>query len=164
MENLNAEQIKGDLECCAYGDCKDCTEYSNDSCGTKVLGGALELIKSQEQRIKELAEENEKLKKAKYIFSTVDYCADDLAKALEENKKLTEENERLSLAVEMDGFSIRNRLESIERYCNEKIKIAQADTVRKMHSEIKERCIKGGIYPAFVASTIDQIAKEIADE
>lgn len=34
-----------------------------------------------------------------------------------------------------------------------------ADTVRKMHSEIKERCIKGGIYPAFVASTIDQIEK-----
>ena len=46
--------------------------------------------------------------------------------------KLTEENERL-----------------------------RADTVRKMHSEIKDRCIKGGIYPAFVASTIDQIAKEM---
>ena len=38
-----------------------------------------------------------------------------------------------------------------------------ADTVRKMHSEIKKRCIKGGIYPAFVASTIDQIAKEMLE-
>lgn len=40
----------------------------------------------------------------------------------------------------------------------------KADTVREMHSEIKERCIKGGIYPAFVARTIDQIAKEMIGE
>jgi hypothetical protein len=37
------------------------------------------------------------------------------------------------------------------------------NTVRKMHSEIKERCIKGGIYPAFVANVIDQIAKEMLE-
>jgi chromosome segregation ATPase len=52
---------------------------------------ALALINSQEQRIKELTEELEKLKKVKYIFSTVDYCSDDLANALEENNRLTEE-------------------------------------------------------------------------
>ena len=40
---------------------------------------------------------------------------------------------------------------------------AKTDTVRKMHSEIKKRCIEGGIYPAFVASTIDQIAKEMLE-
>jgi hypothetical protein len=40
---------------------------------------------------------------------------------------------------------------------------AKADTVRKMHTQIKERCIKGGIYPAFVARTIDQIAKEMLE-
>lgn len=38
------------------------------------------------------------------------------------------------------------------------------DTVRKMQKLIKERCIKGGIYPAFVKSTIDQIAKEMIGE
>ena len=32
--------------------------------------------------------ENERLRKAKYIFSTVDYCADDLDKALKENEEL----------------------------------------------------------------------------
>jgi hypothetical protein len=32
-----------------------------------------------------------------------------------------------------------------------------------MHTEIKERCIKGGIYPAFVARVIDQIAKEMVE-
>jgi chromosome segregation ATPase len=49
--------------------------------------------------IKELTEELETLKKAKYIYATVDYCADDLAEALEEIKKLTEENDRLSTAL-----------------------------------------------------------------
>ena len=39
----------------------------------------------------------------------------------------------------------------------------KAETVRKMHSEIEERCIKGGIYPAFVKRTIDQIAKEMVE-
>ena len=39
-----------------------------------------------------------------------------------------------------------------------------ADTVRKMHSKIKKRCIEGGIYPAFVARTIDKIAKEMLEE
>ena len=38
-----------------------------------------------------------------------------------------------------------------------------ADTVRKIQSELQERCIKGGIYPAFVARTIDQIAKEMLE-
>lgn len=37
------------------------------------------------------------------------------------------------------------------------------DTVKKMQSEIEARCIKGGIYPAFVASTIDQITKEMVE-
>jgi regulator of replication initiation timing len=36
----------------------------------------------------ELREENEKLRNAKYIYATVDYCADDLANALEENERL----------------------------------------------------------------------------
>lgn len=39
----------------------------------------------------------------------------------------------------------------------------KADTVQKMQSLIKERCIKGGIYPAFVAGVIDQIAKEMLE-
>lgn len=37
----------------------------------------------------------------------------------------------------------------------------KADTVRKMQTEIEARCIKGGIYPAFVKSTVNQIAEEL---
>ena len=40
----------------------------------------------------------------------------------------------------------------------------KADTVRKMQLEIKSRCIEGGIYPAFVERTVDQIAKEMLKE
>jgi DNA repair exonuclease SbcCD ATPase subunit len=43
------------------------------------------------------------------------------------------------------------------------LKKERADTVRKMHSEIKDRCIKFGIYPAFVARTIEQIAEEMLE-
>ena len=42
-------------------------------------------------------------------------------------------------------------------------KKGKIDTVRKMHTEIKERCIKGGIYPAFVARTIENVAKEMLE-
>lgn len=45
------------------------------------------------------------------------------------------------------------------------VKVAPiADTVRKMQAEIEARCIKGGIYPAFVKSTIDQIAEELISD
>lgn len=44
------------------------------------------------------------------------------------------------------------------------IKDVQADTVNKMYIEIKERCIKGGIYPAFVARTIAEVAKELLED
>lgn len=87
---LNSEQIIKALECCdgTLAGCEECPYYDKRyRCPLKQ--NALSLIK-------QLTEENEKLKKAKYIFSTVDYCSDDLAKALEENKRLADENERLN--------------------------------------------------------------------
>lgn len=89
----------------------------------------------------------------------------DCRRELERNalsliKELTEENERLRGCV-MSEEQVRN-------IANETIQqgifIIKADTVRKMQSEIEARCIKGGIYPAFVKSTIDQIAEELIGE
>lgn len=62
-------------------------------------------------------------------------------------KELIEENERLRACT------------NLVPTLNE----VKADTVRKMQTEIESRCIKGGIYPAFVKSTIDQIVKEIME-
>ena len=66
MENLNAEEIIKAMECCTSGrPCRECAykDKSTDTfgCRKKCLIDALALIKSQEQRIKELAEENERL-------------------------------------------------------------------------------------------------------
>jgi hypothetical protein len=38
-----------------------------------------------------------------------------------------------------------------------------ADAVRKMQAMIKERCLKGGLYPAFIARTIELVANELLE-
>ena len=70
-------------------------------------------------------------------------------------KELTEENERLRA----ENDELCDNIACLE-FDNEN---AERRTVRKMQSEIEARCIKGGIYPAFVASTIDQIANELME-
>lgn len=97
----------------------------------------------------ELTEENERLLARNFDL------AEKGEKVVIEYKKLSEENERLNKTLEQcvdDG-----------EYWEGKYNNAKAETVWKMHSEIKERCIKGGIYPAFVASVIDQVAKEVLE-
>ena len=71
--------------------------------------------------------------------------------------KLTEENERLKARV-LEENHLRHQAE--EMLANG-MSVVRADTVRKMHSEIKQRCTEGGIYPAFVARVIDEVVKEI---
>ena len=54
----------------------------------------------------------------------------------------------------------------IEYLCDDAVslvKLTRANTVREMQAEIINRCLKGGIYPAFVATTIDKIAKEMIE-
>ena len=107
---VNAEQIKKALMYCtefAPLRCDECpmeapntTSKGSLSCSDNLMKNALSLITSQEQRVKELTEKNERLR---------------------------------------------------------------ADTVRKMQSEIKERCIKGGIFPVLVERIIDQVANEIIE-
>lgn len=70
-------------------------------------------------------------------------------------KELTEENERL-LARNFE-LSEKGEKDMIAQLIAE----AKSEAIIKMHSLIKERCIKGGIYPAFVASTIEKVAKEL---
>ncbi len=67
-----------------------------------------------------------------------------------------------------DALSIireqEKRIEELETSCTELTRnshACKADTVRKMQEAIEERCIKGGIYPAFVKSVVEAIAKEL---
>ena len=83
------------------------------------------------------------------FMHTQDLCYREIKrKALALIKQLIEENEDLKAIA--------------EQY-QKQFEEAKADTAREMQSEIKDRCIKGGIYPAFVARTIDQIAKEMLE-
>ena len=111
---LNAEQIKKALERCANEwHCGLCG-FTEKECAL-IKKSTLAIITSQEQKIKEL----------------------------------TEENERLSQSLANSESILAN---------------AKAETVRKMQSEIEARCIKGGIYPAFVARVVDEVVKEMLEE
>lgn len=78
-------------------------------------------------------------------------------------KELTEENERLHTSC-TELTQCCTKLETLYKIKCKQLEVAEAKTVRKMHTEIKERCIKGGIYPAFVARTIENVAKEMLEE
>lgn len=157
---LKREQIIKALGCCTcegdatksqYEICWHCPYFNEGNCTDILKENALSLIK-------ELTEQVEKDNKT--IIDLYHEGETYLAQRdcfRNQVKNLTEENERLAkhnavliednhiLATEFKGITI-------------------ADTVRKMHSEIKDRCIKGGIYPAFVRSTIEQIAREMIGE
>ena len=89
-------------------------------------------------------------------------CSNLVNSALSLIKELTEENERLKSVEFTCGFVKPHKV--LECPIFDEIERAKADTVRKMQAEIEARCIKGGIYPAFVKSTIDKIAEEIINE
>lgn len=91
----------------------------------------------------------------------------------EENNFL--EKEALSLIREQE-----KRIEELETSCTEltrcctmletlynveckRVDTAKEDTVRKMHEAIKKRLMRGGIYPAFVACVIDNVAREMLE-
>ena len=70
----------------------------------------------------------------------------------------------LSLIREQDKKIEELRCSSVDyREISYLLRDAQADTVRKMHDLIEERCIKGGIYPAFVKNTINKVAEELLE-
>jgi hypothetical protein len=172
---MDREQIIKALECCTRSGCsdnetKDCPLKPYEDCTTRLATNALALITSQEQTIKELTEENERLLTAlaRYDQQTEVRIAEEYYTA-EAYEELREENERLKkheIVYETpfgkqtmpDILSLDGKSAELYKRIENKIK---ADTVRKMHSLIKERCIKGGIYPAFVESTIEKVANEL---
>ena len=133
---MDKEQIKKALECCTFNPkCEECPICGEDC--IKLDQHALSLINELTEDLHASCTEFERK------------CA-----------SLNDENERLtSNLVEKSAENI-----ILSRRIGFDIGAIRADTVRKMQSEIKERCIKGGIYPAFVASTIDQIAKEVLED
>ena len=85
------------------------------------------------------------------------------AKALEDRvKELTEENERLKSVEFTCGFIKPHKV--LECPIFDEIERAKADTVHKMQTMIKEECLAGGIYPAFVARVVERVGEKLLEE
>lgn len=56
-----------------------------------------------------------------------------------------------------------NEHDATEVAFNNGYKKGVEDAVRKMQSEIKERCIEKGIYPVIVKNVLDKVAEEMLD-
>lgn len=87
-------------------------------------------------------------------FGDIEKCTKALAAASlslhrEQEKRIEE------LTLEYAGF---------EAGAKDAANFIQAATVRNMHDEIKRRLLKGGIYPAFVACVIDNVAREMLED
>ena len=96
-KNLTDEEIVKALEWCCYKaskqgcvGCAYCETVNDDiRCRMKkMLCDTLDLIHR-------LQGENEKMRNAKIVYETVDYCAEDLKKAQEEIERLKKANEKL---------------------------------------------------------------------
>jgi hypothetical protein len=76
MENLNAETVKKALELCANEWYCGLCEFTEKECAL-IKKNALALINSLEERIKELAEENERLKDSTVDYRNIPYIVAD---------------------------------------------------------------------------------------
>lgn len=146
---LKAEQIIKALECCQFRhikkNCDGCKyhRWIEPACRDLICQDALALITSQEQRIKELSEENERLHAS---------CT-ELTRKMQDNVRA--ENEELRKSSECDMRKLKS------------------DTVRKMKALIEVRsgmCAKNenGILTNRIyhlpEDILDQIAKEMLEE
>ena len=157
MENLNAEQVKKALECHAdeLNSCGVCPYREGEGCSLQMSSDALSLIK-------ELTEENEKLKAPKYF--------------LHENGSI----EKLTNEVVIARMGGRNygKIHELARAFEMAVR---ADTVRKMQERLRFEIINKPIEFHSIHCTVDfltgsahrhleileivdQIAKEMLDE
>ena len=158
---LNAEQNINELD--TQLNFAKFTKSNGVLLSAKCAQFCLEHIQYYEQKIKELTEEK---KKSDRVFSDLYKEAETYLAQREclrnQVKNLTEENERLTASIKILANNNAD-LEAELALTYDLLEDAKSDTVNKMYLMIKERCVKGGIYPAFVASTITQVAKEILE-
>ncbi len=154
MSELNSEQIKKALEWCIQSESCEYCEYKSGVDVCSIRSDALALINELTIELKAMrgAANSYKMHIVE-LTEEVENWRIDAENYRNERDKLSEENEKLINA----GFDTVD-------FAIDKIKKAKIDTVRKMQTEIEARCVKGGIYPAFVKTTIDQIAKEMLEE
>ena len=165
MENLNAEQIIKALKCCGeytHGTtCNNCPYMhielaDNEICSNRMSQDALALINSQEQRIKELNEENERYKRY-YLNHEYDKMEADI---------------RADVQDEMDNLYKCVLEEKHLRYQAEEMlangmSVVKANTVSELQNRLAKSIgtytDKSFVYVNAWFKLLDQIAKEILE-
>ncbi len=178
MENLNAEAVKKSLECCnSAHSCSECP-YCGNCYDGKVCDNALALITSQEQRIKGLTEENERLVTALANYEV--RIAEEYYTA-EAYEELREENERLKELMSMSSLqgaiigglrttvneltADKERLEKLlDDKCDRCIERDRADTVKEFAERLIAEFRKDGRMNFYIRKTLEQITKEMLKE
>lgn len=152
-------EIKKALECCSKSNtdddyCTGCPYEFVKYCASEISKDTLDLINrlqaeneqsilnltSLQNDLTDLQAENDKLKKAKYIFANVDYCADDLEKVLKENEELK------SAINGFRGYEDKIKAEARKEFA-ERVKL-------EFYYEFDE------LIPSIMAHRIDNLLKE----
>jgi type I site-specific restriction endonuclease len=151
MENLNAEQVKKTLECCIEGECENCPYDEETSCREYLLHEALALINSQEQKIKELTEENERLRAENAKYEAENHAQFDKWLKLEEATKRhhSELFEEAKIAVK-DYTVQKYKSAIVEYYSQPKYQPTKEHPIK--HTQIEH-----------LFAVLDQIAKEMLE-
>ena len=79
----------------------------------------------------------------------------------EEIKDLEADYDRVYEQAEAD---IRGNMADGGTSCHWCIDKTKADTVKRMQTMIKEECLKGGIWPAFVARVVENVGKKLLED
>lgn len=143
---LNSEQIIKGLECCLCDtrntslDCDTlgCPYYKlGEDCISNIMTDTLSLIK-------ELTKENERMRERCVVMIEDDDIMEFVMNIPEE------------LLGHPDPVGESGEC-GLKRKC-------QANTVQKMQAMIKEECIAGGIWPAFVARVVERVGNKILED
>ena len=110
--------------------------------------------------IKELAEENKHLEYTLLgVMHFVDKWLDGAELEMDEVNRAITMREKTLQIVE----SLTEKWGEAANQVNYITDVTKADTVHKMRSMIKEECIAGGIYPAFVARVVENVGKKLLE-
>lgn len=189
MQNLNAENIINEIQSLIKA-LKDCGGWVKRGNGEgwfnhEILADALALINSQEQRIKELAEElaecyTDKTKLIKENAHLKHFELEAMRGAANSYKmhyeRLTEENEKLTRNLEIANLQVECKERILESYMMQYgtatdkevfLKKERADTVRKMQERLQlyfGTYVLGYKIPLTEAlKAVNQIAKEMLE-
>ena len=92
----------------------------------------------------------------------------DLKRALTLIKELTEEIKELEAdydcVYEQAEADIRGNMADGGTSCHWCIAGHRREVVQQMQSMIKEECLAGGIYPAFVARVVENVGKKLLED